>query len=157
MNTHRHTRADRVALLVLALSAAFVGGWALLAPASFYADFPGGGRHWVAADGPFNEHLVRDVGALYCALVVLTVAALVRPERTITRIAGLTWLAFAVPHLAYHVDHLGIYGPSDQVLNVVGLGAIVLLAGVLVLPWRKAVEPSTAPGVPMETSAGERR
>jgi len=73
-----NTLSDRVVLLVLALVAAYVGAWALFAPASFYAEFPGGSRHWVAADGPFNEHLVRDVGAAYCALCVLSVAALVR-------------------------------------------------------------------------------
>ena len=39
-----------------------------LRAAPFYDDFPGLGRSWVAADGPYNEHLVRDVGALNLAL-----------------------------------------------------------------------------------------
>ena len=38
------------------------GLWATLSPRSFYDEFPGGGRAWVAADGPYNEHLVRDFG-----------------------------------------------------------------------------------------------
>ena len=38
-------------------------------PAAFYDDFPGLGRMWVAPDGPYNQHLVRDVGELNLALV----------------------------------------------------------------------------------------
>ena len=34
-----------------------VGLWAAVAPHSFYDDFPGGGRHWVAVDGPFSFFL----------------------------------------------------------------------------------------------------
>ena len=53
-----------------------VGLQALFAPRSFYDDFPIG-RGWVAMDGPYNQHLVRDVGSLNLALVVLVFAALV--------------------------------------------------------------------------------
>ena len=52
----------RVGLGLLAVSAAIVGFWAEFAPKSFYDDFPGGGHHWVRVDGPYNQHLVRDVG-----------------------------------------------------------------------------------------------
>jgi len=48
-----------------------VGFWALLAPRSFYDDFPGGGRSWVSALPPYNEHLVRDVGGLPSNLAVV--------------------------------------------------------------------------------------
>jgi hypothetical protein len=43
-----NARLARLVLLLLALSAAFVGSWAPLAPHSFYADLHGAGRHWVA-------------------------------------------------------------------------------------------------------------
>ncbi len=43
---------------------AATGLWALLAPASFAADYPGLGLRWVAGDGLANEHLTRDMGAL---------------------------------------------------------------------------------------------
>ena len=62
-----------IALAILAVNAALLGGWALVAPASFYRSFPGGGRSWVSIDGPYNEHLLRDVGGLNLALLVLTV------------------------------------------------------------------------------------
>ncbi len=65
------TRYTTVLLAVIAIGYAGVGAWAALAPRSFYDDFPGGGRHWVAVDGPFNEHLVRDVGTLNLALAAV--------------------------------------------------------------------------------------
>src|SRR5829696_8565727 len=144
-----NARFERLVLLALALSAAFVGVWGLLAPASFYTGFPGAARHWVAVDGPFNEHLVRDVGALNCALCLLS-------KRALLRATGLTWLIFAVPHLAYHADHLGLYNRMDQVLNLVSLGGVVVLAATLVLPKRKGNSaPATVPlpGTPVVDKA----
>ncbi len=54
-----------------------VGGWQLMAPASFYNDFPGLGRHWVDVDGPYNQHLLRDVGQGNLAIAVVALVALV--------------------------------------------------------------------------------
>ena len=68
-------RVVRVLLVLLAASSGLIGLWAAFAPRSFYDDFPGGGRHWVAADGPYNEHLVRDVGGLYVAMTVVAIVA----------------------------------------------------------------------------------
>src|SRR5215212_8453227 len=124
-----NVRFERLVLLALALSAAFVGLWALLAPASFYAGFPGAARHWVPVDGPFKEHLVRDVGALNCALCVLSLVALLRPERAVVRATGL-----------------------------VSLGGVVVLAATLVLPKREVGSaPATVPlpGTPVVDSTGE--
>ena len=64
---------------VLSVTPPFVGAWAPAAPSSFYADFPFPGRHWVRLLGPYNEHLVRDVGGLYLALLVITVWAIAKP------------------------------------------------------------------------------
>lgn len=64
-------RSRRAALWLLTSTTLVVGAWALLAPASFYRAFPLG-RAWVAVDGPFNEHLLRDVGGLFLALTVVT-------------------------------------------------------------------------------------
>src|SRR4051794_22378518 len=69
----------RVLLIVMGAGNAVVGLWASLAPRSFYDDFPGAGRQWVAVDGPYNEHLVRDVAVLELALLAVVVAAWVRP------------------------------------------------------------------------------
>ena len=125
----------RVALALLALTAAFVGFWALLAPSSFYASFPGLGYTWVSEAGPYDEHLVRDVGALYLALLAVTVLALlrpasVRPASVRPWVAGLAWLVFAAPHLVFHAAHAG---PGDAV-EVTALALNVLLAALACLP-----------------------
>ena len=70
-------RARKVLLWVLAVQAAVVGIWAAIRPAAFYAGFPGLGRSWVRPEGPYSEHLVRDVGTLSAALAVVTAAAAV--------------------------------------------------------------------------------
>ena len=137
-------RTTGTALAALTVVGAVVGGWALLAPASFYLDFPGSGRQWVSPDGPYNEHLVRDVGALYLALGVVAAAGLLRADRATATVAGLAWLVFSVPHLAYHAEHLDPFATSDAVLQLVTLGATVVLAAVLVgaPPARPAARPS---------------
>lgn len=126
-------RVRQVVLAVLALSAADVGVWAELDPSDWYRSFPGLGMHWLSVLGPYNEHLSRDVGGLYLALLVLSVGAMFRAKDTyLVRLTGGAWAAFAIPHLIYHSAHLDMYGIRDQVLNVVTLGGTVLLAGSLV-------------------------
>src|SRR3954453_10429556 len=120
----------RVALALLALTGAFVGFWALLAPASFYASFPGLGFTWVSAAGPYDEHLVRDVGALYLALLVVTVLAWLRPTSVRPWVAGLAWLVFGVPHLVFHAAHAG----AGDAAEVTALAVNVVLAVIACLP-----------------------
>lgn len=139
-------RTTRISLGLLALQAAVVGWWALLAPRSFYDDFPGFGRHWVSLDGPYSEHLVRDVGSLFLALLVVTAAAwAAAAHRGPGRLVGLAWLAYAVPHLAYHYVHLDVFEPVDRVLNVILLAVTVLLpAHLLLAPGHRRREPVAA-------------
>ena len=111
----------------------FVGLWAVLAPRSFYDSFPGFGRTWVADDGPFNEHLVRDVGALYLALGAASLASLRTRD---SRVAGAAWTVFGVLHLGYHGAHLGEMETIDAVGNVVTLGASLVVGVLLLVPVR---------------------
>jgi hypothetical protein len=130
-------RVVRVLLALMAVSSGFVGAWALLAPRSFYDDFPGGGRHWVSADGPYNEHLVRDVGGLNLALTVVVVVAAIALGRVLVRTAAVATLVFAIPHFAYHSAHTDLYEASDSVATLFSLGlAIVLPIVVLVVVSR---------------------
>ena len=129
--------AKRVVVLVLAVSAAYVGVWAAAFPASFFTGFPLPGRHWVATLGPYNEHLTRDVGALYLALLVLSVYAWRRPSETTLRMAGSAWLTFNAIHFLWHMLHLGMFPTIDRVGNAAGLGVVLLLAGLLLTPERK--------------------
>ena len=120
----------------LTASATYVGGWASLAPRSFYDSFPGFNRMWVGGDGPYNEHLIRDVGGLYLALAITGVLALAWRDRRTTLLLGAGWTVFAVPHLAYHLHHLAGMDTVDIVGNVVALGGTLVLALVLLVPER---------------------
>jgi hypothetical protein len=134
--TARPAAPDRIALAFLAAVGAVVGAWALVAPVSFYTGFPGLGRSWVSPDGPYNEHLVRDVGALYLALGVVAAAGFLRPDRRTAILAGSAWLVFSVPHLAYHAGHLAPFGTGDAIAQLVSLSVVTLVAAGLLRPRR---------------------
>jgi hypothetical protein len=122
----------RVLLIVIAAGNALVGLWASVAPQSFYDEFPGAGRHWVAVDGPFNEHLVRDVGVLNLALMAVVIAALVRPARYLLQVVAGAELIYSLPHFLYHLTHLDPYGSSDKVA-LIGSLAVSVIAPILLL------------------------
>ena len=126
-------RVVRVLLVLMAVPSVLVGLWALLAPRSFFDDFPGAGRHWVSADGPYNEQLVRDVGSLNLALVVVIVAAAVVLTRTLVRTAAVATLVYAIPHFAYHAAHTDLYETSDSVATLFSLGLAVVLPIILLV------------------------
>ena len=123
------------------------GIWITISPTSFYEDFPLG-RGWVEALPAYNEHLMRDVGALFMATGVLLIVAGFFLERRLTLISLVVWLLFAVPHTVYHLFNLEPYGTGDAVGNAIALAATVLLpAYLLVLVLRgRAVSGSRPPG-----------
>src|SRR3712207_7201681 len=77
-----HRRWLRGGLLFVAATPLAGGLWALLLPRVFYEDFPLPGREWVSTLGPYNEHLIRDYGALNLALAVLLVSAAIDRKST---------------------------------------------------------------------------
>jgi hypothetical protein len=97
------SRTRVTGLALLTASAIFVGGWASADPRSFYASFPGFGHHWTSLNGPYNEHLIRDVGGLYLALAVLGVLALLWRDRRSSQMTGAAWTIFSVLHLGFHL------------------------------------------------------
>ena len=121
----------RVALAIFAVVSVELGVWATFAPRSFFDDFPGLGRHWVRVYGPYNEHLMRDFGALNLALAVVTIAALITLGRPLVIAVAIAWLAWGVPHLVYHLRHLDVFSTGDKVANVVVLVAVPVLAVVV--------------------------
>ncbi len=144
----------RLMLWVLAFGALGVGVQAAFFPRSFYDDFPLG-RGWVAMDGRYNEHLVRDVGALNLALLVMTLGALVIGMMAVARLAACSWLVYAVPHFVYHLRHLSMpMAGTEKVALVVSLAVTVVAPLVLLWPGRRA-----SGGVDIDelTSAGEAR
>ena len=128
-----HERLMRIGLAILAITIAPLAFWATFAPRQFYDDFPGGGRNWIAVDGPYNEHLVRDVGWLNLALTVATVWAAVTLTRVLVIAVLAAWLVTGLPHLLYHVANLGGLGTGDRVGELASLALAPVLAGVLLV------------------------
>jgi hypothetical protein len=148
-----HATFARIALAVLTIGSAPLAFWATFAPRQFYDDFPGGGRHWVAADGPYNEHLVRDVGALSLALVIVAVFAFVTLSVPLVRATAAAFLANGVLHVGYHLRHLGLYDTADQVASIGGLILVPVVALVLlVAALRPPVTPSSPAPAPVSTT-----
>ena len=115
----------------LAASAAVPGAWALLAPRSFYLDFPGTG-HWVARLPAYSEHLVTDAGAFYLAFALLFAWAAIRPARALVAPLAAAWSLFSVLHLSWHSAHLEAFGTADAVAQTASLAAVLAASAVAV-------------------------
>ena len=140
--------AIRVLLGILALTSAQLGVWATFWPHQFYRTYPGGGRTWVAVNGPYNEHLVRDFGGLNLMLTVLLVVAIVNMSTVMVRTASVGYLMFGIPHLVYHLRHLDVFTATDKVVNATLLSLAVLAAlGVLLLSLLPEERAATATAV----------
>lgn len=128
-------RAKRAIAACLAASGFYVGVWASVLPASFYETFPGLHQSWISTDGPYNEHLIRDVGGLYLGLAVATAIAafLSRPEGL--ALVGVAWSTFSVVHLLYHATHLEAMSPVDRVNSQAVLLATLIGAIILCAPF----------------------
>jgi hypothetical protein len=124
-------RTVRILLVGLGVPAVVIGAWAAFAPRSFYEDFPGFGQLWVRPDGPFNEHLVRDVGELNLALAFVTLAAVVWCTPLVVRLVAGAWLVEGIPHLVYHLRHLDALASDAKVSSIAGLAIVPVLALVL--------------------------
>jgi hypothetical protein len=134
MNTQRWTR---IALGYLSLLSLEIGVWAQFAPRSFYDHFPGFGRAWVRVDGPYNVHLVRDVGGLNLALAAMLIAAFLTMSRSLIVTASIASLLFGIPHLIHHIANTTGLASSDKFLSIGGLGLFVAIPfGLLVVHGR---------------------
>lgn len=138
------TRGTRIALVVLGLQALLPGAWATASPRGFYDNFPGFGAHWISTDGPFNEHLIRDFGALNLALAVLALLAALWMTRHLVIATAVSFLVYGVPHLTYHLFN----GHGESTVNQIALyGGLalgpVLAAAVLVANARSGAAPGS--------------
>jgi hypothetical protein len=130
----------RIGLLFVAATPLAGGIWALLFPRAFYEGFPLPGSGWVSTLGPYNEHLVRDYGALNFAMAVLLLAAAILLERRLVQVALITWLVFEVPHFVFHLGQTHHFSPGSNVAQLGGLALLIMLPLVLLflLPQRVA-------------------
>lgn len=130
-----------IALAYLGVSALGLGLYATFFPRGFYEDFPGG-RSWISVDGPYNEHLIRDFGALNLALACFTLAAAYVGGRTLVRAAAGATILFGVPHVVYHVRHADVYGSVDKLTSIGGiLFSVALAIAVLVSTRARPTQP----------------
>ncbi len=124
------TVAARGCLGAIGLLMVPAGVQGAFAPRSFFEDFPFG-RGWIAAQGgSYDEHLVRDVGVLFLALIIVTLWASWRGEFMVP--VATAWLVQGVGHLADHLGHLDGLAGLDRVGLVVSLAVIPALAALVV-------------------------
>lgn len=123
----------RAGLWFLTVTNVGVGLWQLLLPRSFFA-IP-----WVALLPPYNDHLMRDVGALNLSTAVVLAAAAVTMERRLVRVALLAYLVFSVPHFVFHATHLQHFPLADAVGQTAALGSAVVIPVALLLLTRVAL------------------
>jgi hypothetical protein len=132
LNRRRRVLAT-LSLGLLAVIQAVIGGWALIAPASFYTGLPAAGHPWVALLPPFNEHLVRDVGALSLALAVVLVVAAGSSQSLMIRTAVAAFAVYTVAHTVFHARHLEGFSVLDATAQMVGFGLQLGLAATALL------------------------
>jgi nucleoside-diphosphate-sugar epimerase len=123
----------RLGLWAMALFSLLGGIPQQFAPRSFYDAFPGFGMNWVAVDGPYNEHLLRDLGGANLALALVILFAIVQPTAGLVRAVAAAMLVAQVPHFIYHAAHLDLLPTTlDRVLQTASL-ALTLAIPMLVL------------------------
>jgi hypothetical protein len=126
----------RALLVVLAAYGGTTGLWAYLAPRHWYDNFPGMGFSWLPQLGPYNEHFIKDAGAMFLALTVLSVLTIVYVTTTMLKITAATWVTFNALHFVYHMTMLQVYSARDAVLNVIVLSTVLVCSVGLFIPVR---------------------
>ena len=119
-------RVQRWSLGLIALFMLPTAIQATFAPESWYDDFPLG-KGWVPVEGgAYDEHLVRDAGVLFLALIIVTVWSVWR--RGAVTVVAIAWLVQGLFHLGFHIGHLDGLDTADQVGLVGSLVSIPILA-----------------------------
>ncbi len=126
-----NARTARIAVGCIALFMTWTAVQAAFFPRSFFDDFPFG-RGWIAAEGgAYDEHLVRDVGVLFLALIIISVWSAWTGQGLAA--VAVAWLVQGVLHLWYHVAHLDGLDGLDRVGLVASLAVVPLLASVALI------------------------
>jgi hypothetical protein len=133
----------RFGLLAIAFFQLGVTAQALLAPKSFYEDFPLG-RGWVAAYPEYNEHLIYDYGGFTLGALVALVLAGIWLDRRAVQLAIVSWLVGATIHFVYHVATIDRFDTGDAAGNLVALFLYIVLPGGLLV--RSMHAPAEDPG-----------
>ncbi|MEU5997626.1 hypothetical protein ABZ837_07345 [Streptomyces sp. NPDC047197] len=135
-------------LLALTATQLTVGCWQLFAPRSFY------GVLWVSDLPPYNEHMMRDLGASSLAIAVVLAAGVRAMEPRLVSVGLAAYLTFSVPHLVFHSAHLEhmTAGSAATLMALLGAGVI----GPSWLLWL-SVRVRTARPAPLPSRRAARR
>jgi hypothetical protein len=148
----RRPRLIRAGIAVLCALDLVVGVWALFAPKAFYDYFPGGPFRWIRPFGPYNMHLVADVGGAYLMMAALLALAALTARREVVQVALLAVLVQAAIHLVWHLLHLSMLDAgSASALVAVLVVALALPALLLERALRRV------PSAPAKTTKGSGR
>ena len=146
MRIERHAGVIRFALAYLALQLGVVAVYILIAPRSFYDDFPAGSSEWVSALPPYNEHLIRDFGSAGLGLAVLAILAAVWMERRVVQAAAIAIFLGSLPHAIFHftkTEALSTLRQRREPLRP--LAAALLPLAILYLASGRRQEPEPVP------------
>jgi hypothetical protein len=119
----------RRCLIALAVICTLVGAFAAAAPHAFY-------RHVIGIDmlGPYNQHLLTDVGGFYLGFALLFAWAARRPTTELTRAACAAFALVQALHFAYHAAHLDGFSAGEAIQQTVALAVLLVLpVGTLVV------------------------
>ena len=135
MNTRSWLRAG---VAFLAVIQGVTGATQLFAPRFFYDNVPTSVHPWVSLFPPYNEHLMRDIGAATLAYVLVLGIAAVTLDRLVIRTALVANLIFTVPHFIFHAFHLEDFSTGDAVGQTISLAVGVLLPAACLALTRPA-------------------
>ncbi len=134
----------RISLAYFALQGLAFGFYAVLAPEHYFEHFPGGGHAWVALDGPYNEHLMRDYGALNLALGAVALCALIFASRELLITSAIAEIVYAIPHITYHVAHPSRIGDTSDQFGAIGGLMLNAILGIALLIYAYSTRPTRA-------------
>lgn len=156
MSIKRRELVVRGGLLLLAGEAALIGVHALFFPWYFYNHFLFG-RGWVKMLPPYNEHITRDLGALYLGFAVILGYAVLKLSKDLVNGAILGFTAATIPHMIFHVVHSDD-APLliDKILQV-GLLAVTVVFGAALMLVARPLFADQADSSPTRDRAGALR
>lgn len=150
----RREFAMKIGLAYLALILLETGLWGLADPQGFFRNFPGvGGSHWVAADPPYNHHLVIDAASGFLAVGLIMAVAVFWSDRRFRQVALIAYLAEGLPHFAFHVLHpADALGTGDRIASTGGLGFGCAVAVLLLVTVSRAASVGSSPSIRRSTT-----
>jgi hypothetical protein len=114
----------RTVLVVFAAYEIILGLWLTIVPKTFYDHVPT--VNWTP---PYSDHLFHDFGGATLGLGIVLAAAAIRFDRYLTAVALVAYLAYAGPHLFFHLGHL----EGDEPGLSIGLAVVLALSALVPL------------------------